>query len=479
MARPRKYHSDAERRAAHRERSRNSMRRMRTRRRADRNAKRLSKTKPTKMPANPVRALVAWADARLIVPSGLRQGKRWEYLDWQKSFLADTFREDVILAVCSTGRKCGKTGLLASLLLSFLDERGPFHNPAFSGVILSLTGKLAMILRDAVGSIARHSGIPVTIKQAPQPGKIVGFHDETVEILASDKAGSHGQSSMLALIDEGGLLGENKRGLWESILSSVSATPGGRCIAIGVRSTGPMFAESLDMAKRGVPGVVAVDHTAPLGCNLDDRSAWAAANPSLGVLKRLDYMEMKCAQAMETPAAQVHFRMLDLNQPLTEGLDLICDIQAWKRVEVEELPERKGPVYLGLDLGSTTSFTAATLFWPESGRLVGLVAVGNEPTLEKRGRADGCGDLYVEFHKAGELLTMGAEVVPMDLFMKRVYEEIGDSTVAGAGCDKHRRNDLLKQSPGHRRKHGRGPFAAQASCRFPMRPAISGPSKRR
>ena len=142
------------------------------------------------MPANPVRELVQWADARLIVPSGLRQGKRWEYLDWQKSFLADTFREAVILAVCSTGRKCGKTGLLASLLLAYLDERGPFHNPAFAGCILSLTGKLAMILRDAVGSIARHSGIPVTIKQAPQPGKIVGFHGETVEILASDKAGS-------------------------------------------------------------------------------------------------------------------------------------------------------------------------------------------------------------------------------------------------------------------------------------------------
>ena len=147
-------------------------------------------------------------------------------------------------------------------------------------------------------------------------------------------------------------MGENKRGLWESILSSVSATPGGRCIAIGIRSTGPMFAESLDMAKRGVPGVVAVDHTAPLDCNLDDRSAWAAANPSLGVLKRLDYMEMKCAQAMETPAAQVHFRMLDLNQPLTEGLDLICDIQAWKRRRSRGTPGAQGArYYIGLDLG--------------------------------------------------------------------------------------------------------------------------------
>jgi len=369
-------------------------------------------------------------------------------MDWQLDWLGKAFAPDIIMALLTCARKGGKTGLIGSVILAHVDPQGPFHNPHFRGVVCSETGRLAGILRDAVGGIARSSGIPLRVKKSPLPGTLEGLNDERVEILAADRAGGHGQSANLAIIDDAGVLGQRKRALWESIATSVSATPGGRCFAVGVRSTGPMFAEYLDMAKRGVAGVVAADYSAPMDAAIDDPAAWEAANPGLGFVKRRSYMKSKSAQALETPAAQVHFRLQELNQPLSEGQNMICTLSDWQALEVKELPERSGKCYIGLDLGSTTSWTAATLYWPESGRLVGVCAVGREPDLAKRGRADGKGDLYVELHKAGELLTIGGPTVEMPQFMERVYEELGDSEVGGAGCDKHRIRDLERAISG-------------------------------
>ena len=96
-----------------------------------------------------------------------------------------------------------------------------------------------------------------------------------------------GQSSSfdLVVVDETGLFDERCRELLAGLRSSVSAK-GGRIIHISVRGDSPLFDEILQN-----PMTVTAIYEAAADCELTDRAAWAAANPGLGTIKRLEYMD--------------------------------------------------------------------------------------------------------------------------------------------------------------------------------------------
>ena len=115
----------------------------------------------------------------------------------------------------SVARKNGKSGLVAALLLAYLC--GPLNASNWRGVVVSETGALAAELREAIRQTAESSGLSdrLTIKQSPPPGSIAGQDGALLSILASDKATGHAIGADLAVIDEAGLLDENRRGLVE------------------------------------------------------------------------------------------------------------------------------------------------------------------------------------------------------------------------------------------------------------------------
>ena len=94
-----------------------------------------------------------------------------------------------------------------------------------------------------------------------------------------------------------------------------------------------------------------------------------------------------------------------------------------------ELPERKGRVCLGLDMGGATSGTACAAIWPQSGRLELWLAFGDNPSLVERGRFDGARyDLMAE---RGELRVYPGRVTPVAAFL-------GDVAADLSGCRVHR-----------------------------------------
>ena len=128
-------------------------------------------------------------------------------------------------------------------------------------------------MREAIRQTAEISGLidRLTIKASPPPGSVIGQDGATLTILASDKATGHAIGADLAVIDESGLLDENRRELWAAVLSSVSGRDG-RLLAISIRGHGPMFSELAERA--GSPGVHWQEFAAPDDCALDDESAW-------------------------------------------------------------------------------------------------------------------------------------------------------------------------------------------------------------
>ena len=383
-------------------------------------------------------AVVAqWAASTLRVPSGPLRGQPYKLDCWQVEWLSAALAPNIREAGLSVARKNGKSGLVAVLLLAHLC--GPVNAPNWRGVVVSLTGALASELREAIRQTAEISGLSdrLTIKQSPPPGSITGQDGATLTILASDKATGHAIGADVCVIDEAGLLTENRRELWAAVLSSVSGRDG-RLLAVSIRGHGPMFSELAERA--GSPGVHWQEFAAPADCALDDEKAWDSANPGLqSGIKSVSYMRDASRKAIAVPADASLFRAYDLNQPLNPSKESICQPGEWTACERKELPARQGGCVIGFDLGGSSSMTALCAFWPSSGRLECWGAFPDNPSLAERGRNDGVGNLYEQMERRGELRTYPGRVTPVVDFLADCADRLAGEWVMAAGADRYRR----------------------------------------
>ena len=113
------------------------------------------------------------------------------------------------------------------------------------------------------------------------------------------------------IVDETGLFPLRSRDLLAGLRSSVSAR-GGKIRHISIRGDSELFAEIL-----ANPACVSHVFAAPDGCEIDDESAWRAANPALGVVKSLQYMRDEVERVKGVSSDEPSFRSLDLNQRIS------------------------------------------------------------------------------------------------------------------------------------------------------------------
>ena len=385
---------------------------------------------------DPASVIADWCAATLTVPTGLLAGQPFRLETWQVNWLRDALADGVREAALTTPRKLGKSGLIAALLLCYL--AGPLNRAGWRAIVVSLTGTLAKELRRQVAEIAEVSGLSEIVKDyaTPTPGKIIGANSAEVTILAADRASGHAVGVDLAITDESGLLGENKRDLWDAVYSSVS-TRNGRSLHISIRGDGVMFDEL--RARRDDPAVVWHEYAADENADLLDRAQWHKANPGLGSIKSLDYMIDAANRAHATPAAAAGFRTLDLNLPGSPTAATVVSVADYLRCVAAALPERAGDCWVALDLGGASSFTAAAAYWPQTGRCELYAAIGDNPPLAERSRADGMGpDLYPRMAERGELWTYPGRETPTAAFMADLALRLDGATIGGLIADEYR-----------------------------------------
>ena len=282
-----------------------------------------------------------------------------------------------------------------------------------------------------MASIALASGLDraVTIRKSPYPGKIISATG-ALETLSADRTAGQASGFDLVIVDETGLMPERSRELLAGLRSSVSAK-GGRIVHISVRGDSPLFAEIL-----ANPSTVAHVYAAPDDCAIDDRSAWAAANPGLGTIKQLAYMEAECARIAGAPGDESSFRAFDLNLSLDPTREMICSPDDLRRCFKDAPPPRSGPVTLGFDFGEATSATAAAAIWPATGRVETWAAFGDVPPLVERARRDSAP--YVEMERRGELRTYPGRIVRPDAFLGDVASDLAGVRVEAAAADSYK-----------------------------------------
>ena len=213
------------------------------------------------IPEDPAAAVAEWARSTLRVPTGPLRGQPFQLAPWQVDWLRGALAPGIREAALSCGRKSGKSGLIAVLLLSYL--AGPLNSPQWRGAVCSLTGKLAKELRDAcefTAQTAGASGLAIKVCRSPTPGHIEGRNGARVDILAADASTGHSSGFDMVICDEGGLLGEQRRPLWQALYSSISGRDG-RMLSISIRGDGEMFSELAD--RKDQPAVYWKEYAAP------------------------------------------------------------------------------------------------------------------------------------------------------------------------------------------------------------------------
>ena len=394
-------------------------------------------------------AVAEWAAATFRVPDGILAGKPFRLDEWQVRFLRDALAPGTREAGLSVARKNGKSGLVASLLLSFLV--GPLHHPGWRGVVASVTGELAKELRHQVQAISETvtTPLPLDIRVSPTPGRVYGPNRSRLDFLSADKSTGHALGANLVVIDEAGLLEESKRALWSALYSCISGR-NGRVVCISIQADGPMFREIRERSKELSTSRWHEYTPSDPRCRVDDRRAWQQANPGLATgIKSLEYMVDMAAKAAATPADQAFFRAHDLNLPQAPNRETVCSPEDWDECEQADLPERDGQCVVGVDLGGSASMTAAAAVWPTSGRMelwAAFPAGAPESVTEddpdgllRRGKIDGVGNLYCHMKERGELMVFPGRVTPIAAFLGALVDALQGEKVLMVGADRFRK----------------------------------------
>lgn len=312
----------------------------------------------------------------LPVVSGLKAGEKLELLPFQRDFVHGVYgnvddlgRRRVRLAALSVARGNGKSALLAGLSLVHLV--GPMGEPYAECYAAALDREQAGVLYrmtrayvEATPWIAARVNIRDWHKQIED--------EQTRSIwtaLTSDARKAHGLAPSFWIADE--VAQWKSRELWDNLATGMGKRAQALGVTISTQAADDLhfFSEMLDAEPD--PTTYVQLHAADDDCRLDDKAAWRAANPALGIFVNEEQFSDAAGRAMKSKSFEPSFRLLHLNQRVSAEGRFIGEVD-WDANEAEfSAGDLEGePCFGGLDLSSTRDLTAFSLWFPDSGRLL-------------------------------------------------------------------------------------------------------------
>ena len=409
----------------------------RDRKRLQRATKRIAATDDR--PPAPVRptGLVEYA-ASFQVTQGEHAGDLLTVLPWQAAFLRDVEASAGGELGLTVAAGAGKTTLLATV--SAAGVAGPLAAPRADVLLVAGSFTQALIGFD-------HAAAFLQPEFEAEPERWRVLRSEQRALIEDRATGGrlmareanartlHGAAPALIVADEPAQWMPTQRdAIYSAIRSRLGKIPDARLVAIGTRPDDPAhwFARLLD---RGGTVYAADPEADPL-----DPATWAAANPSLLHFPALRAVyEREAAEAAADPSLMPAFRALRLNQGTADHeIAVLIEAEAWQRIEVDILPEARGPVIWGVDLSGGAAMAACAAYWPTTGRLEAMAAFPALPDLAERGRTDGAD--YGRMHRDGDLLILGRRTVPVADLIDGSLDRWG--TPARIVADHHQEREL-------------------------------------
>ncbi|RVO55151.1 terminase large subunit [Sinorhizobium meliloti] len=315
--------------------------------------------------------VIAFIERYCLVPEGTLLGKPVKLLPFQRKFILAVYDNPAgtSRAYLSIARKNGKTGLIACLLLAHIVGPEAYQNGRIVSGARSRK-QAAEVFNYAAKMVMMSTELSKLARIVPSAKMIVGLA-KNVEYQASsaEAKSAHGGSPILAILDEVGQIKGPTDDFVEAIETSQGAYEGRAmlfAISTQAATDNDLFSRWIDDAETSKdPRIVSHIYTAPADCELDDREAWGAANPALGVFRSVKDVEDFSLLASRMPTKEASFRWLFLNQRIDASAPFVSPA-VWRACDDPIVESFNGlPVFGGLDLSEVSDLTSLVLMAPK------------------------------------------------------------------------------------------------------------------
>ncbi|PCD66805.1 terminase large subunit [Rhizobium phaseoli] len=316
--------------------------------------------------------VIAFIERYCMVPEGTLLGKPVKLLPFQRKFILAVYDNPngTSRAYLSIARKNGKTGLIACLLLAHIVGPEAYQNGRIVSGARSRK-QAAEVFNYAAKMVMMSTELSKLARIVPSAKMIVGLA-KNVEYQASsaEAKSAHGGSPILAILDEVGQIKGPTDDFVEAIETSQGAYEGRAmlfAISTQAATDNDLFSRWIDDAETSKdPRIVSHIYTAPAECELDDRDAWTAANPALGVFRSIKDVEDFSLLASRMPSKEASFRWLFLNQRIDASAPFVAPA-VWRACDAAVSDFEGLPVFGGLDLSEVSDLTSLVLMAPRDG----------------------------------------------------------------------------------------------------------------
>lgn len=384
----------------------------------------------------------AFIERYIVVPEGDLIGTPMKLEPFQRRFVLDIYDNPAgtHTAILSIARKNGKTALIAALLLCHLAGPEAVMN---SQIVSGAQSKeqAAIVFELAAKMVAMSPNLASLIRVQPSGKRLIGLRKNVLyRALSAEGKTAHGLSPVLAILDEVGQVVGPTDDFVSAITSAQGAYTNPLLITISTQAptANDLLSTWIDAQKNAPdPRVVCHVYAAPDDCALDDRAAWAAANPAMGVFRSLADIEKQCKAAMEMPANEPAYRNLVLNMRVEADSPFVSRT-TW--VSNGESPGDKpnGKVWCGLDLSSVADLTAFVAV-DEKGGVFPTFWLPKEGLREKSKKEKVPYDLW---EREGKLLTTPGKAIEYEFIARFLRVFFDENDVQNVGFDRALMNFL-------------------------------------
>lgn len=304
----------------------------------------------------------AFLQRHVPTPEGKFIGQPMKLEQFQRDFILSVYDNPhgTHTAILSIGRRNGKTALTAGLLLAHLVGPEAIQNSQIASGARSKE-QASVVFDLARKMIELSPTLGPLVRIMPSGKQLIGLRKNvTYKALAADGKTAMGKSIAFAILDELGQVVGPTDEFVNSITSSQGSYDNPLLIAISTQAptANDLMSIWIDSQKAAPdPHVVCHVYSAPEGCKLDDREAWRAANPAMGVFRSEADIEKQVQAAMAMPANEPGVRNLILNQRCEADSPYVSK-SIWDANGAPPGDIKGRKVWAGLDLSSVADLTA-------------------------------------------------------------------------------------------------------------------------
>lgn len=384
------------------------------------------------------------------VPEGTLLGQPMRLLPFQRKFILAVYDNPVGTrkAILSIGRKNGKTGLIAALLLAHIAGPEAVQNSQIRSGGRSRE-QAALVFKLAVKMVNFSTDLQRLIRVVPTSKILVGLaRNVEYQAISAEGKTAHGLSPIVAILDEVGQV----RGPHDDFVDAITTAQGAYenpllfVISTQAPNDSDLLSIWIDDAKKSKdPRIVCHVYAAPEDCSLMDRRAWREANPAMGVFRSEQDIADQALEASRMPSSEGKFRNLTLNQRVEVAAPLISR-GTWiaNSFEPDLSAFETEQVFCGLDLSKRTDLTAFVRIAFKGGRWHVLPIFWTpEQGLEERSKRDR--QPYADWAKQGLIRTTPGASVDYDVVAREIADELRGCDCPGIAFDRWRM-DIMKKA---------------------------------